>query len=142
MKGVLALSAIFSFILISCEVAANDGPVSVDQPADSGIGDVGISNVTFTVDTTYMVASPWILVARGLAKNAGSGTISSPWYVECQLYTDSTFLIKLGGNYNQIGVPLSPGQSVYWSIIFSSSNVDVRRFPDFKISDMRALYKN
>lgn len=140
MKGMLALSAVFSLVMVSCEVTVHDG--MGDQPADSGTGDAGISNVTFTVDTTYMVASPGMLVARGLAKNDGSTTISSPWYVECQFYTDSTLLIKLGVNDTQIGVPLSPGQSVYWAISFSSGNVDVRRFPDFRVSDMRALYKN
>ncbi|HQT92329.1 MAG TPA: hypothetical protein PL001_09925 [Candidatus Kryptobacter bacterium] len=140
MKGMLALSAVFSLVMVSCEVTAHDG--MVDQPADYGTGDAGISNVVFTVDTTYMVASPGMLVARGQAKNTGSGTISSPWYVECQFYTDSTLLIKLGVNDTQIGVPLSPGESVYWAISFSSGNVDVRRFPDFRVSDMRALYKN
>ena len=140
MKGMLALSAVFSLVIASCEVTVHDGVV--DQSGDSGTGDGGISNVTFSIDTTYMVASPGMLVARGLAKNAGTVTISSPWYVECQFYTDSTLLVKLGGNDTQIGVPLSPGQSVYWAISFSSGNVDVRRFPDFTVSDMRALYKN
>ncbi len=137
MKGMLALSAIFSFIFISCEVTANDGPVSVDLPAGTDI-----NNVSFTVDTTYMIASPGMLVARGLATNDGSSTISSPWYVECQFYTDSTLLVKLGGNSCPIGVPLSPGQSVIWKIDFSSSNVDVRRFPAFMVSDFKATYEN
>ena len=140
MKGMVALSAVFSLVMVSCEVTVHDG--MGDQPTDSGTGDAGISNVTFSVDTTYMVASPAMLVARGLAKNNGSTTISSPWYIECQFYTDSTLLIKLGVNSTQIGVPLSPGQSVYWAISLSSGNVDVRRFPDFRVSDMRALYKN
>jgi hypothetical protein len=140
MKGILALFAVLSLVMVSCEVTVHDG--MIDQSAGSGTGDGGISNVTFSVDTTYMLASPGMLVARGLAKNSGSETISSPWYVECQFYTDSTLLIKLGVNDTQIGVPLSPGQSVYWTISFSSGNVDVRRFPDFRVSDMRALYKN
>ena len=137
MKGMLALSAMFSFIFISCEVTANDGPVSVDQPAGTDI-----NNVSFTVDTTYMIASPGMLVARGLATNDGSSTISSPWYVECQFYTDSTLLVKLGGNSCPIGVPLSPGQSTFWTIYFSTTSVDVRQFPNFRIGDLRAIYKN
>ncbi len=135
MKGMLVLSAVFSIVMVSCEVTVHDG--GIDQS-----GGAGISNVIFTVDTTYMVSSPAMLVARGMARNDGSSTITSPWWVECQFYTDSTLLVKLGASDFQIGVPLSPGQSTYWMINLYSSNVDVRRFPDFKVSDFRALYKN
>lgn len=135
MKRMFALLAVFSLVSISCEVTTNDG--TADQP-----GDTDIKNVSFTIDTTYMLSSPGMLVARGLATNNGPGTVSSPWWIECQFYTDSTMLVKLGGNDDQISVPLSPGQSAYWMITLTSSNVDVRRFPDFKVGDFRATYKN
>ena len=102
----------------------------------------GLQNVVFTVDTTYMLSSPGTLVAQGLATNNGAGTISSPWYVECTFYTDTTSRIVLGNNDYQVGVPLSPGESVYWRIELSSSNVDVRRFPNFTVGTFRAYYKD
>jgi hypothetical protein len=133
MNRMFALVASLSFAFVACEVTTNDG--TVEQYTDTGI-----KNVSFTVDTTYMVASPGMLVARGLAKNGGTATITSPWRVECQFYTDSTLLVKLGVNSTGIGVPLSPGQSAYWMISFASSNVDVRRFPGFKVADFKATY--
>lgn len=132
-KGILALSAVLSSIVMSCEVTVNDGMHY--QRADAGI-----QKISFIVDTTYMLVSPGRLVACGLATNDGPGMVSSPWWVECQFYTDSTFTVVLGKSGAQIGVPLSPGQSAYWTISFSSGNVDVRRFPDFAVGDFKAVY--
>lgn len=135
MKSVLALSALLSIVSFSCEVTTNEGVVNPQM--DSQIG-----NVSFTLDTTYMVSSPGMLVAKGTAKNNGTETISSPWYVECSFYTDSTLTVVLGDGDDQIGVPLSQGQSAYWMISLSSANVDVRRFPAFRVGSFRATYKN
>lgn len=135
MKRVFGLPVVLSLVLAACEVTVHDA--SIVQPTQPGI-----QNVVFTVDTTYMLSSPGTLVAQGLATNSGTGAISAPWYVECTFYTDTTLSIVLGSNDYQVGVPLSPGESVYWRIEFSSSNVDVRRFPNFTVSTFRAYYKD
>lgn len=134
-KRILAMTGAFSLFVISCEVTSNEGVV-----VKPGVTQIG--NVTFTVDTTYMLASPGTLVASGTARNDGSGTISSPWYVQCSFFSDSTESVVLGSGNAQIGVPLSPGQSAYWTIRFSSDNVDVRGFPEFCVDDFRATYSN
>ncbi len=134
MKIKLLMPAILSLALVSCEVTMHDSPVG--PPPGTGI-----AGVSFTVDTTYMLVNPATLVAKGTVKNTGTGNISSPWYVTCFFYSDSTMSAILGNNDNQIGVPLSPGQSTFWMITLSSTNVDVRRFPDFKVGDFSAVYK-
>ncbi len=73
--------------------------------------------------------------------NNGTSAISPPWYVECQFYTDSTFTLKIGGNNTLLSVPLNPGQGTFWTISFSSTNVDVRNYPKFRVKDQRAIYK-
>ena len=130
-KPLIAL--LLSLLLASCDAHK--------ESVVGSSGDTQIPSVTFTVDTTYVVASPAQLVARGKAKNQGSTAISSPWYVEAQFYADSTYRTKLGGNYTQIGVPLSHGQETFWTIVFSSGNVDVRQYPNFRVGDIRAIYK-
>jgi hypothetical protein len=100
-----------------------------------------ISNLSFTVDTTYLNGSSNMLVAKGLVQNNGNSTISSPWYVEAQFFTDATLKTKLGGSNTQIGVPLSKGQSTFWTIDFSSSNVDVTKYPNFSVGELRGIYK-
>lgn len=102
--------------------------------------DVEINNVSFTIDTTYLQSS--VLYAKGTATNLGSTSIQSPWYVEAQFYTNSSYKLKMGGNYTRIGVPLEPYQSTFWSLSFSTSTIDVSEYPNFRISDLRAIYKN
>jgi hypothetical protein len=120
--------------LSACDLAQEESAVG------SG-ADTQINNVVFTVDTTYLEASPMRLVARGRAGNTGTATITAPWYVEGQFYADSTFRTKLGGNYTTINVPLSRNQETFWTITFSSGNVDVRLYPYFRVRDLRAIYK-
>lgn len=134
MLGKLIFAALAAFMFASCEV--NGGSTVVGSGNDTPI-----SGVTFKIDTTYVDASgSGQLVASGLVK--ASTTINAPWYVEGQFYTDSTYTIKLGGNDDEITVPLSPGQSTFWTIYFYTSTVDVRQFPNFAIGDLRAIYKN
>jgi hypothetical protein len=118
--------------LISCE--ATD-PV-VDNPQDTLI-----PNLLFTIDTTYLDSGASKLVASGKVKNNGSAYVTSPWYIEAQFYTTKTSSVKLGGNYTQIGVPLSSGQSTFWTIYFSSTNVEVKSYPNFGVKDIRGIYK-
>jgi hypothetical protein len=118
---------------------------SCEQTGQNIVGsnaDTPIPNVTFQVDTTYLTTSPASMIAKGKARNTGSTTISSPWYIEGQFYTDATFQTKLGGNYTQIGVPLSNGQQILWMITFTTSAIDVRQYPNFRVGDLRAIYKN
>ena len=134
MKQRLTFSSLIVLIFASCQLP-NETVVGSNQ-------DTEIKNTAFQVDTTYVQTSPAGMVARGKVKNQGTTTISSPWYVEAQFYTDSTYQTKLGGNDTQIGVPLSPGQQTFWTISFSSSNVDVRLYPKFRVREIRAIYKN
>lgn len=131
---VLILLSLFTMMFISCENMGNESVV--DSPQDTLI-----PYLSFTVDTTYLDVSLKELVARGTVTNNGNVKITSPWYVEGQFYTTKNGNIKLGGNYTQIGVPLGAKQATYWSIYFSSSNVDVRNYPDFGVKDLRGIYK-
>ncbi len=109
---------------------------------------VGSSNdtpvyvVTFSVDTTYIDGSgSATMVAKGRASNVGKTSVSSPWYIEGQFYTDPTFHTKLGGSNTEVGVPLSPGQSTVWTLRFSSSNINAHDYPEFRVGDLRGVYK-
>ena len=123
---------LISVFIISCEES---------EPVVGSNQDTAIPNLSFTIDTTYLEASTSRLFAQGTVKNNGSSSVTSPWYVEAQFYTDATLRTKLGGSYTQIGVPLSRGQSTFWTINYSSSNVDVKNYPNFAVSDLRGIYK-
>ncbi len=127
----------FAFILLSIFFISC-------QKTDTTVGssnDTTINNLSFTVDTTYVDGQNSRLVAKGKVKNNGSAVVTSPWYVEAQFYTDKTYTTKMGGNYTQIGVPLSSGQQTFWTIYFSSTNVNVVQYPDFAVGDLRGIYK-
>lgn len=128
----LIVMALFLFVSYSCESV---GENTVGSPSDTEI-----TRMAFFVDTTYVSGS--LLYARGRVQNNGSNGVSPPWYVEAQFYTDATYTTKLGGNNTSISVPLGPGQTTFWTISFTSSNVDVRNYPGFTVKDLRAIYKN
>ena len=115
--------------------ACDEGETTVGTPNVTVI-----PNLTFVVDTTYLDGPNSRLVAKGTVKNNGTSQVTSPWIVECQFYTNSSRTTKLGGNNTQIGVPLSNGQSTFWTIYYSSSNVDVRNYPNFAVGDLRGIY--
>jgi hypothetical protein len=48
---------------------------------------------------------------------------------------------KLGGNYTQIGVPLTKNESTFWTITYYSSNVNVNNYPNFAVGNLRGIYK-
>ncbi len=125
---------IFSTVIISCDQTTTEPVVGSTQ-------DTQISNLSFKIDTTYLEASASRLVAKGSVTNNGNAEVNSPWYVEGQFYTDATYKTKLGGNSTQIGVPLSRGQSSFWTIYYTSSNVNVNNYPDCRIGDLRGIYK-
>lgn len=80
------------------------------------------------------------LIASGTAVNRGTGRVTSPWTIEGQFYTDSKMSTKLGGAATQIGVPLDPGQSVVWTLTYSSSTQDVKPYANFRVGDLRGIY--
>lgn len=119
-------------IIVSCD--SNDSVVGSED-------DTKITNLSFTITSTTLEASSKRLVAKGTVKNNGNSNVTSPWYVEAQFFTDSTLTVKLGGSNTQIGVPISKGQSTFWTIYFSSENVDVTKYPDFAVGELRGIYK-
>jgi len=131
-RVIFSIIVSISLLIISCD----EGETTVGSNQDTSI-----PNLSFTVDTTYLDSQNSRLVAKGSAKNNGSSQVTSPWYVECQFYTNSSKNIKLGGNYTQIGVPLSNGQSTFWTITYSSTNVNVNDYPNFAVGDLRGIYK-
>jgi uncharacterized protein YcfL len=134
MKQLLIYAVIVTLLfLISCSESAD--------PVVGSTGDTSIPNLSFVVDTTYLDAANSKLIAKGTVKNNGNSQVTSPWYVECQFYTNSAKTTKLGGNSTQIGVPLSNGQSTFWTINYSSSNVNVNDYPNFAVGDLRGIYK-
>ncbi len=134
MKSIVAFAFAAVFVFASCD----------EDPGNTIVGsgnDTQINGVTFTVDTTYLDATgSGQLVARGMVKTTVN--IVAPWYVEAQFYADSTMAVKLGGNDEELSFPLSSGQSTYWTIYFYTSTVDVRQFPNFRVGNLRAIYKN
>lgn len=133
MKLAVFMAMMFTLlIIVSCDT--NDSVVGSDD-------DTKISNLSFTIQSTSLEASSKRLVAKGTVKNNGNSEVTSPWYVEAQFFTDSTLTVKLGGSNTQIGVPISKGQSTFWTITFSSENVDVTDYPKFAVGELRGIYK-
>ncbi|MCU0452940.1 MAG: hypothetical protein MUE68_04725 [Bacteroidetes bacterium] len=113
-----------------------------DLPTQSTVGspnDTPITGLAFSVDSTYLNSS--MMVARGRVWNNGTSATIPTWYVEAVFYTDTTYKTKLGGNSTTMNFGLDPGQSSYWSISFSTSSVDLRQFPSFRVKDVRGVYK-
>ena len=132
MKKIAVIIPIFIFLtLISCEES---------DPVVGSDNDTTIPNLSFVIDTTYLDMANSRLIVKGTVKNNGRSKVTSPWYVECQFYTNSSKTIKLGGSYTQIGVPLSYSESTFWTITYSSSNVDVTNYPNFTVGNLRGIY--
>jgi len=129
---IIIFGVLISTIIISCE----EGEAIVDSDTDTVI-----QNLSFVVDTTFLDSANDRLVAKGTVKNNGNSKVTSPWYVECQFYTNSSKTTKLGGNYTQIGVPLAKSESTFWIITYSSSNVNVNDYPNFAVGNIRGIYK-
>lgn len=104
-------------LLLSCAFFCNNCD-SVNGTTVGSSQDAQISNMSFTIDTTYISGSS--LFAKGKVQNIGTATRTPPWYVEAQFYTDASYTFKLGGNSTQISVPLSPGQGTFWTITFAT----------------------
>lgn len=129
---IIYLIILISIFIISCEES---------EPTVGSTQDTTIPNLSFIVDTTYLDAANSKLITKGIVKNNGNAQVTSPWYVECQFYTNESRTTKLGGNYTQLGVPLSKNQSTFWTISYTSSNVNVSNYPNFAVFDFRGIYK-
>ncbi|MCX8106225.1 MAG: hypothetical protein N3D80_10195 [Ignavibacterium album] len=135
MKIVFYAPLVIVILLFACNSTSD--PVVVDDPQDTLI-----QNLIFFVDTTYLDSNAKKLVSSGRVKNGGNSKVTSPWYVEGVFYTTKTSNVKLGGANTRIGVSLNSNQETIWTLYFTSSNVDVRNYPDFGIKDFRGVYKN
>jgi hypothetical protein len=120
-----------SFIAFLCEPAKQDPVVGSNK-------DVEISGLAFIIDRSYV--SGTTMYVNGTVRNNASGTITPPWYVEGQFYSDSTHSLKLGGANVQINVPLSQGQSTLWNLAYTPA-LSAQYYPNFKVGDLRAVYK-
>ena len=130
MKWSLALCAV-----VVVAVACGPEPVAPDvQPPGTTV----ISNVEFAI--SQQDTSEGELVATGTVRNKGTVPITVPWFVGADFYGDSTKTIRLGGSFTEILTPLESNQSTFWTIRFSSPNVDVYDFPEFYVSNIKAYY--
>ena len=118
----------------SCEDESGNTVVGTTQ------GNTDIKTVSFIVTELEVTSSS--LKASGTVKNTSTKTITSPWYVETQFYSDSTYSLKLGGNRTRIGVPLEAGVQTVWSITFSDPDIAEGDYPNFCVSNFRAYYTN
>jgi len=127
---VLILSSL-SFYAFSCGGWSN--------PVVGSNNDVVINGLVFTIDRSYV--SGTTMYANGTVRNNGSVKVTSPWVIEGQFYTDSTYIIKIGGSNVQINVPLESGQGTLWSLSFYPSQ-GTQVYPNFKVGNLRGIYKN
>ena len=130
-KLVVFLGLIFSvmvFIAGSCE----------ESNAIGSEDDIAIAGTIFHLDTTYTYIDQ--LIAEGTVENNGSQTITPTWYIEGQFYADSSFVVKLGGANLSFNYPLETGVTTHWRLEFTSDVIDVTEYPNFAVSNLRALY--
>jgi hypothetical protein len=110
------------------------------SPVVGSDSDIEIIGLSFTIDKTYISGSS--MYANGTVRYSGETKISSPWIIEGQFYTDSTYTMKLGGSYVQINVPLEPGQGTVWSLTFYPNQGNTQTYPKFKVGNLRGIYKS
>lgn len=125
----------FAAFLALAAIACSPEPVepTVEPPDTSTITDVAFA-------VTSQDTAGGLLIARGTVRNTGSIPIALPWYVSADFYADNTYLIRLGGGFTEILTPLEQNQTTFWTITFSSPNVDVRDYPTFYVTNLRAFY--
>lgn len=80
------------------------------------------------------------LVASGTVRNTGTIPIVQPWYVGADFYADTTLNIRLGWGSTEIMTPIEANETTFWTIRFSSPNVDVYSFPSYFITNIQAYY--
>jgi hypothetical protein len=138
-KGISPMKFILMFLAVSFIFLAS----SCQKLPNSVVGsdsDIEITGLTFTVTKTYISYSG--MFAEGIVRYSGSTKISSPWFIEGQFYTDSTYTIKLGGSNVQINVPLESNQGTLWSLSLYPKQEIAQSYPKFKVGDLRGIYKS
>ena len=90
---------------------------------------------SITVDTAYQKDTT--LIAKGIIKNIGTDTLPGIT-ITGSFYTDSTRLIKFGSAYYSTYGQLAPNGSTFWQLTFSSSIIDLDKYPNFIIGDLKA----
>ena len=132
-KNIILILVCFPFLAFLCETSKED-------PVIGSTNDVEIRGLVFSIDTSYI--SGLTMYAYGTVRNESSAKVTSPWYVEGQFYTDSTYSLKLGGTNVRINVPLDHEQGTIWSLSFYLDQGNTRIYPEFKIGNLRGIYKN
>ena len=121
-------------MLISC----GDGVVGSES--NRTINHIEWSLGTLQDSTGYVVTNSG-LKATGTITNVGDTTILAPWYIEAEFYVDSTFLFILGGDQVSYNENLYVNNSRFWTLEFSSSEIDESLYQDFAIKNFRAFIK-
>ena len=122
----LAFAALF--FLMSC--------MTEDQPIVGSDNVVVMSTAKFTLDERSVSGNTF--VAKGTVSNNGATKYSPTWYVEGEFYQDSTFKFKLGGTNQSYSFDLSKGETTGWQLSFTPSNIDVSKYPNFAVKNLRA----
>ena len=80
----------------------------------------------------------WLVT--GMITNTGDTTILTPWWVEAEFYSDSTFTLILGGDQQSFNVNLQSGVSIQWTLSYSDPDkVEFESYPYFAIDNFRAF---
>ena len=111
------------------------------KPAEPEIVPAGtrvIANVEFAITEQDLFGDT--LVATGTVRNTGTVPIALPWFVGADFYGDAALTLRLGGGSTEILTPLEGNQTTFWTIRFTSPNVDVTGFPVFYVSNVKAYY--
>ena len=129
-----------SIIIYSFFFTINCGDGIIGSESNQAISHVEWSLGTPDDSTGYVVTNLG-LKATGTIANVGDTTILAPWYVEAEFYEDSTFSFILGGDQVYYNENLYVNNSRFWTLEFSSSEIDESLYQDFSIKKFRAFIK-
>ena len=135
-KSYLLISLIVCVIMMF--ISCGDGVIG--SKSNRTISHIEWSLGTLQDSTGYVVTNSG-LKATGTITNVGDTTILAPWYVEAEFYVDSTFLFILGGDQVSYNENLYVNNSRFWTLEFSSSEIDESLYQDFAIKNFRAFIK-
>jgi len=135
-KSYLLISLIVCVIMMV--ISCGDGVIG--SKSNRTISHIEWSLGTLQDSTGYVVTNSG-LKATGTITNVGDTTILAPWYIEAEFYVDSTFLFILGGDQVSYNENLYVNNSRFWTLEFSSSEIDESLYQDFAIKNFRAFIK-
>ena len=106
------------------------------------VGSADVNPITYASFTvTGYQATGTELSATGRVRNNGSARISPTWYIEGIFYSDSTLTLQFGGRNTTMNVSLDPGVETIWTLEFSDGNIIESDYPDFRVDNLRAYYR-